>query len=170
MKNDLYNSVSYRLVHGDLFESIKKHTSDILVPHVVDNSGKFNSGFASAVEKNYPIVKANYEMLATYKLGENQFIKVETGKRNIVFVNMIAQNSNSKRSKRQINYLSLVKCMAGVGTYIRNSCSEIDSKKIEIHAPKFGCGYAGGNWNFISDLIDDIWVDFTTFVYSPKRD
>lgn len=171
MKNNLHNIASYKLIFGDLFESIKKQHTDAIVPHVVSNSGKFSSGFAAAVEKNYPIVKANYEMLSTYKLGENQFIKIDAGnRRSIIFVNMIAQNSNARRGKRQLNYLSLVKCMALISTYIRNNYSEIDSNKVEIHAPKFGCGFAGGNWNFISDLIDDVWGDYTTYVYTPKRD
>lgn len=137
---------------------------------MVATSGGFNSGFASVIEKNYPIVKANYELSTSYKLGENQFIKIDsTNKRNIVFVNMICQNS-AKRGKRQLNYLALVKCMASISNYIRNNYSEFDSNKIEIHSPKFGCGSSGGNWNFISDLIDDIWGDFSTYVYSPKKE
>lgn len=171
MRNNLHNAFSYKLIFGDLFESIKKAHTDILVPHLVSNSGRFSSGFSSAVEKNYPIVKANYELISVHKLGDNQIIKIDAGnRRNIIFVNMIAQNINVRKGKRQINYLSLVRCMAGISSYIKNNYSEIDSNKIEIHAPKFGCGIAGGNWNFISDLIDDVWEDFTTYVYSPKRD
>jgi hypothetical protein len=170
MKNNLHANTSYISVFGDLFENIKKQQADIIIPHVVANTNGFNSGFAVAVERNYPIVKANYDLLTTYKLGEDQFIKIESGnKRNIVFVNMIAQNSNARRGKRQLNYLSLVKCMASIGTYIRNNYSEFDSNKIEIHAPKFGCGVSGGNWNFISDLIDDIWGDFATYIYTNRN-
>jgi hypothetical protein len=36
---------------------------------------------------------------------------------------------------------------------------------VQIHAPKFGCGLAGGNWNFIQDLITDIWKNIQVFVY-----
>lgn len=169
MKNNTHNA-SYNLIFGDLFDSISKHSADIIIPHVVSNVGGFNSGFASLIEKNYPIVKANYDLLAIHKLGEDQFIKIDAGgKRKLIFVNMIAQNSNVKRGKRQLNYFSLVKCMGGVYSYIKNNYSEFDSNKVEIHSPKFGCGIAGGNWNFISELIDDVWGDFSTFVYCPKR-
>jgi hypothetical protein len=173
MKNaNLQNDTTYRLVFGDLFDFVKKNTSaDIIIPHVVNNSGSFNSGFAAAVEKYYPIVKANYDLMTLYKLGDNQFIKIDAGnKRNIVVVNMIAQNSNTKKKlRRQLNYFSLVKCMAGVNHYIKNNYSEFDANKFEIHAPKFGCGTSGGNWNFISDLIEDIWGGYSVCVYSPKR-
>lgn len=169
MKNNIHNNTSYKLIFGDLFENIKKQQSDIIIPHVVATTGGFNSGFALVVEKNYPIVKANYELSTMYKLGESQIIKIDSqNKRNIIFVNMICQNHN-KKAKRQLNYLALVKCMANVSNYIRNNYSEFDSNKVEIHAPKFGCGTSGGNWNFISDLIDDIWGDFSTYIYCPKR-
>ena len=55
MRNELHNDTSYKLVFGDLFESIKKNNCDIIIPHVVANSGGFRSGFASIVEKNYPL-------------------------------------------------------------------------------------------------------------------
>jgi hypothetical protein len=41
-----------------------------------------------------------------------------------------------------------------------------NNENIEIHAPKFGSGLAGGNWNFISDLIEDIWGKYNVFIYN----
>ena len=38
--------------------------------------------------------------------------------------------------------------------------------KIEIHAPKFGTGSAGGDWKIIKQLIDDSWGSINTFIYS----
>jgi hypothetical protein len=32
-------------------------------------------------------------------------------------------------------------------------------KDSDIYAPKFGSGLAGGNWEFIEELIDEILVD-----------
>ena len=39
---------------------------------------------------------------------------------------------------------------------------------VQIHAPKFGSGLAGGNWNFISCLIEDIWDGIPVFIYDLK--
>lgn len=161
-----------RIVYGDIFDHIKRNDScDIIVPHVVNNAGHFDSGFASALARNYPIVKANYELLSIYKLGENQVIKIdEDKKRNLIFVNMIAQNGlPSKKNTRPLNYLSLVKCMALLNNFIKNNYNSIDSNKLEIHAPKFGAGSSGGNWSFISNLIEDIWSDHQVFIHIPKR-
>ena len=43
------------------------------------------------------------------------------------------------------------------------------SENIEIHCPKFGSGLAGGNWNFISDLIDDVWGRYNVTVHILDR-
>jgi hypothetical protein len=45
------------------------------------------------------------------------------------------------------------------------SKNNIEDIKYEIHAPKFGSGLAGGNWNFIENLIEDIWIDIPVYIY-----
>jgi hypothetical protein len=54
--------------------------------------------------------------------------------------------------------------MVGVGKYIQNNFDK--ESKIQIHAPKFGCGLAGGNWNFIENLIQDIWNSYNITIYN----
>jgi len=77
MKTNVRPNSPY-IVYDDIFEFINNNTStDIIVPHIVNNVGSFDSGFATAVARNYPIVKANYELMGVYKLGENQVIKID---------------------------------------------------------------------------------------------
>jgi hypothetical protein len=57
--------------------------------------------------------------------------------------------------------------MIDVNTFCKNLANSTESR-VEIHAPKFGSGLAGGNWLFISDLIDDIWGNINTFIYIKK--
>ena len=171
MKNSQQFS-KYNLVFGDLFQEIKKFDGDVLIPHVVGNESYFNadSGFANILSKNYPIVKANYELKVSHKLGDCQFIDIDAKNKNkFIFVNMVAQNIN-KKSSRKINYLALVKCMIQVNSYIKTKYASLDANKVSICTPKFGCGSSGGgNWNFISDLIEDIWGDFQVYVYTPRK-
>lgn len=167
MKSAIFKK--YKLIYGDIFETINKLNKniDIIIPHVCNNSGKFDTGFSSILEKKYPEVKMNYELLHSYKLGENQKIKVN----NLIFINMICQNGSiNKNNPRPLNYFSLVKCMSDVGHFIKNNYSDSDIKELQIHCPKFGAGSSGGNWNFISDLIEDIWGTLNVSVYSHKRE
>jgi hypothetical protein len=92
-------------------------------------------------------------------------------KHKVFFVNMIAQNGIKNQSNpRPLNYFGLVKAMNNlsifISDYIKNSNK---SEKVEIHCPKFGSGLAGGDWNFISYLIDDIWNKTPVIVYNYNR-
>jgi hypothetical protein len=77
---------------------------------------------------------------------------------------MIAQNGTiSPSNQRPLNYYSLCKSMSDVVSFIKNKFR--NDQSVEIHAPKFGCGLAGGNWNFIQELIKDIWKNQKIFIY-----
>lgn len=169
------------VVHGDLFDSISKYINDpkygyhIIVPHVCNNVNLFGAGFAAAVANRYPIVKENYHLLGSTFLknhmGYTQFVDVTKNKLSgcrLIFANMIAQNGTiSSTNPRPLNYYALVHSMANVSQYIR---SKFDSDNpVQIHAPKFGCGLAGGDWNFISDLIKDIWNNHQTIIYEYNK-
>jgi hypothetical protein len=145
--------------------------STVIVPHVCNNSNAFGAGFAGEVAHIYPEVKANFHMLGQQaKLGHSQFITVKTDpkyRHKIIFANMIAQNKLiNNQNKRPLNYAALVYCMNQVRTICKNMQDGTEKSKVEIHAPKFGSGLAGGNWNFISDLINDIWFDLPVYIYS----
>ena len=58
--------------------------------------------------------------------------------------------------------------MREVSDYIQFNTGFINNQeKIEIHCPKFGSGLAGGNWEFIKDLIEDIWGRYFVTIYNP---
>lgn len=143
----------------------------VVVPHVCNNVNAFGAGFAGQVAKLYPEVKANFHLLGSKsKLGTTQFVisKIDNHyKHSIIFANMIAQNGLiSNKNTRPLNYYALGHCMNDVKLYIKNLKIHNENNPVEIHAPKFGSGLAGGNWNFISDLIEDIWSEFTVYIYS----
>lgn len=144
--------------------------SSVIVPHVCNNVNAFGAGFAGQVAQIYPEVKANFHMLGHQsKLGNVQFINVQSDKKyrhSIIFANMIAQNKLiSEKNKRPLNYAALVYCMNQVRSYAKHLQTASDTTRVELHCPKFGSGLAGGNWNFISELINDIWYDMDIFIY-----
>lgn len=160
----------------DIFDSIKQRTlskelgSTVIVPHVCNNVGVFGAGFAAAVRNRFPVVATNFELLGKQnKLGYVQYISVfkePSYGHEIIFANMIAQNGIiSYKNKRPLNYEFLVKCMIDV----RNHIKTLDKDCIEIHCPQFGSGLAGGNWEFISMLIDDIWKSISVNVYKKSK-
>jgi hypothetical protein len=170
--------------NADIFAIIKERTKakelgcTVFVPHVCNNIDTFGAGFAAQVSDRYPEVKANYHMLGKKflreNLGHSQVIKVyehEQYRHKLYFVNMIAQNGiKHAKNPRPLNYAALVRSMSQLAYFI-NKNTEFTNKQenIEIHAPKFGSGLAGGNWNFIEDLIQDIWGRYQVFVYNHHQ-
>lgn len=176
INKNVVNSFSF-IKNQNIFElinnriSLGANGSTVIVPHVCNNINAFGAGFAGEVANIYPEVKANFHMLGQQaKLGHTQFISVKTDpkyRHQIIFANMIAQNKLiNSQNKRPLNYAALVYCMNQVKTFAKNMQQGIEKTKVEIHAPKFGSGLAGGNWNFISDLINDIWFDLPVYIYS----
>lgn len=175
-KNKQPKNIIY--VKGDIFDNLphyvhSKHDGcSVIVPHVCNNVGAFGAGFVSAINNKYPIVRENYSLLGKnflrQNLGYTQYVEVLSDKvynHKLIFANMIAQNGLiSNKNPRPLNYYALVKCMASVGKYVQTNFSQ-DTRPPQIHCPKFGCGLAGGNWNFIADLIEDIWKNISVFVY-----
>lgn len=159
-------------IKSNIFDVSKNRVNDkfsgctVIIPHVCNNIGLFGAGFCHAVRNEYPVVASNYELLGKkIKLGYVQYVKViedPTYKHELIFANMIAQNGTiGKNNFRPLNYESLVRCMINV----RETIKGLDKEKTEIHCPRFGSGLAGGNWNFIEDLIEDIWSSYNICIY-----
>lgn len=171
------------IVYQNLFSSVNTiiHSDhrgcSIMVPHVCNNIDVFGGGFTAGISKYYPIVKENYHLLGNHflknksSLGYVQYVEADknhTYGHKLIFANMIAQNGTiSPNNPRPLNYGALVKSMISVLSYINN---HFDSDTpVQIHAPKFGSGLAGGNWNFIEELIKDIWNQHTVIIYDLKK-
>ena len=183
-KTDIDNT-RYTIVKNiDIFSMIQnrinaKHDgSTVFVPHVCNNIDLFGAGFAGQVGDKFPTVKTNYHLLGknflSKNMGYSQILKTketEPYKHKLYFVNMIAQNGiKSRTNPRPLNYYGLVKSMVSISKYMENNTGlSNNSENVEIHCPRFGCGLAGGSWDFISDLIDDIWGKYKVFVYLPKN-
>jgi len=161
-----------RVVNDEIFSTATQTVeagnlgSTIIIPHVCNNVRGFGSGFALSVLNKYPEVAQNFDMISKPTLGYVQYVPVLRAKlhnHSLVFANMIAQNGIiGNKNPRPLNYEALINCMVNVRTYINSTALD----KVEIHCPKFGSGLAGGNWAFISDLIDDIWKNISVVVYN----
>jgi hypothetical protein len=174
----------YSVSSQDIFHVSKERVNaqhngaTVIIPHVCNNVDAFGAGFASCVAQEFPSVKADYHLLGKSflknNLGYTQFIKVYEEpkyRHRLVFANMIAQNGIiSSTNDRPLNYLALAKCMVSVSKYINDNTDFLQNKhSVEIHAPKFGSGLSGGNWAFISDIIEDIWSSYNICIHIPKN-
>lgn len=146
----------------------------VIIPHICNNIDVFGGGFSGDLAKKFPQVQDNFHLLGKKaQLGYVQTILVHENKargNKLYVANMIAQAGiKNHLNPRPINYGSLAHCMTEVASRAKALLlnSPEDIPRVEIHAPKFGSGLAGGNWDFISLLIEDIWSYFEVNIYTP---
>jgi hypothetical protein len=150
----------------------EQNGTTVIIPHVCNNINLFGAGFAAQVAEKFPVVKDNFHLLGkTAKLGQVQHVLVAHNKsygHRLYVSNMIAQNGiKNTKNQRPINYGALVYCMNDIKNFISQLKKNGEVNKVQIHAPKFGSGLAGGDWTFIANLIEDIWTNTEVYVYLP---
>lgn len=181
METKFQNKFKYNIKYSqkDIFAisnnrvTAKENGSSVIIPHVCNNVNAFGAGFADAVARKFPIVKQNFHLLRQPVIGQNQNISVLNNKEyghELIIVNMICQTGLvGPKNQRPLNYGALAVCMYSVKNLFRSIQHRSDTNAVEIHAPKFGSGLAGGDWRFIEQLIHDIWSDCPVYIYTPAN-
>lgn len=136
------------------------------IAHGVNCQNTMGSGVAKALFDKWPQVKEQYhsfmqegfsfnrskeDFLGTYQ----DAIEVEPGK---YVLNLFTQLNYGYDGTRFVNYNAVL-------TSLRLSLYRYEIKQIAI--PKIGCGLAGGNWEFMEQLLTDAFYkwDVEFWVY-----
>lgn len=134
-----------------------------VIPHIVNNIGKWGKGFVLAVSKRWkgPAQlyrawhKAGSDDGVPFALGEVQFVQVEP---DLWIANMVAQEGIGMANGPPIRYEALEKCLVKVAAFAKD-------KGASLHGPRFGSGLAGGQWSRIEQLINTHWTDLNVTIY-----
>lgn len=140
------------LLHGDALDP-RGTGSRIIAQIVNDKTPNWGAGFARAVRTKYPSVQEEFRKWClmdpdNLTLGKTHVSQVSD---DLYIVNMIAQHGYGDSAKPRIRYAALNSCLRHLKEIAVN-------KGATVHMPRIGTGYAGGNWPFISELIDEMLV------------
>jgi len=132
------------------------------------------SGLAKQIRNKYPNVYEEYVNLINwakdeYKrgyskkeslLGSIQFINCSDGK---VIANLFGQEGYG-RDKRYTDYDALRSSL--IGLYESVTCNYNTSYGETIAIPyNLGCGLAGGDWNIVYKMIEEVFNDYNVTIY-----
>lgn len=132
--------------YGDILTTKAKY-----IAHCVNAQHAMNSGVARAIRERYPKSYDDY-MSSALKLGKVILSKNEP--HNILHI--VGQEYYGRElGRRYVDYVALRR---GIAT-INKNISE------PIAFPMIGCGLAGGNWNIVSDIIEEESTNFQPIVY-----
>ena len=143
-------------IKGDIFDS----NADVII-HQVNCQGEMNSGVAKQVREKYTWVYGKYKQTCDKckksrqkMLGRCQEVFIDE---NRVVVNMFAQKDFGYDGKLYTDYEALESCLRVVNDVYRGKSVAIPYL--------MGCHRGGGNWDYVSRLIETALVDCDVTLY-----
>ena len=155
---------------GDVTTPQKISEDEIVyLPHVCNDIGGWGAGVVLAISRKWRGPEEVYKSFirrngqGEQNLGNVEFwdSRVNGWPEDTIVCNMVAQHDyQSDENPRPINYIALAKCMGKVEEVLTIRKRVLgNARPIRIHCPKFGSDLAGGNWDFILNLIEDAWLN-----------
>ena len=122
-----------------------------ILAHVVnDATPNWGAGFGKAIQVKWPEVQSEFrnawEHKSRMRLGEVYF---STPENNLTLCQMVCQHGYGPSPTPRLRYASLKDCLK----LLRDTAL---SRNATIHMPRIGTGEAGGTWNLVSALIDEV--------------
>jgi O-acetyl-ADP-ribose deacetylase (regulator of RNase III) len=137
-----------------------------IIVHVCNNIGAWGKGFVMALSAKWSKPEENFRWWAShgiagnYYLGQIQYVQVED---DIWVANMVAQNGvRSEDNPKPIDYNALTNCLANIAL-------SADVEGASIHMPRIGCGLAGGDWDIVESIINNLMPDIPVTVYDLEQ-
>jgi O-acetyl-ADP-ribose deacetylase (regulator of RNase III) len=143
-----------KYVKGDLFLA-----PQTIIAHGCNCKGGFGSGVAKTMSQKHPEARSQYLRKFNsvgWKLGDIQYVK-SNGK---VIANCATQYDygSPKGGAVYVDYDSIKTCMEK----LKKVCVE---NKLSVAIPKIGAGLAGGDWDIIEKIINEVFFDLDIYVY-----
>lgn len=143
-------------------------TELLYIAHGVNCQNTMGSGVAKVLFTAHPEIKNEYHRFCLWNLkhegigarllGQVHEVAIEIN--NKWCFNLFTQEHYGYNGNRYVNYKAVVDCFKALSQY---------DLKGPIAIPKIGCGLAGGNWNFMEQLINDTVGDtLEIWVYEPE--
>jgi len=133
-----------KTIKGDLVELAKNGEFDVIA-HGTNCFCTMGAGIAKSLRQEFPAVyKADLKTKKgdLNKLGTCCFVHIDN---EFTIVNAYIQYDYGRDGKK-VNYDAVRSCMKSIKKHFPNA---------KIGLPKIGAGLAGGDWNVISEIIEE---------------
>lgn len=135
-------------IQGNILDTELKY-----IAHGVNSQDVMGSGVAKVLFKKYPDVKKRYHEYCNVVEIERRLESVcstQIQKDGKVIFNMFTQYNYGYDGKRYVNYAAIVQCLTKI----------VNQGTVKVLAiPRIGFGLAGGDWEIVKQLINDVTQD-----------
>lgn len=157
------NRIQYR--RGDATDPRETEGYRIIAHLVNDKTPNWGGAFARALKQKWIEAQDDFKQWATADKGNLSLgrLRVSEVANELAVATMVAQHGYGESAKPRIRYGALKTAL--------DDLAEIAiHHRATIHMPRIGTGQAGGNWDIISELIDDALCahGIKVFVYTPN--
>jgi O-acetyl-ADP-ribose deacetylase (regulator of RNase III) len=147
--NAATSSPSIQYLKGDATRP-RGTSARIIVQVVNDKAITWGKGFSVAVRKKWPEAHKDFtrwvfEHRPEFKIGNVHVTKLEDS---VELISLVAQHGYGPSLFPRIQYSALETCLSRVAAQAQQTGAS-------VHMPRIGCGEAGGDWNIVSELIDE---------------
>lgn len=151
-----------RYIKGDATDPIVKDGLRIIL-HICNDQGGWSEGFVLSLSSRWKEPESIYKAAKQYNLGTIQTTLVDQSDSPIIVCNMIAQhNYKTKDNPIPLRMEALYTCLYKLNDYCMKRLKTSD---ITLHAPRFGCGLAGGRWIDIEKLLNELFKGIDIYIY-----
>lgn len=148
-----------KIVEGNILDAHEDVTC-----HQVNCMGIMGSGLAKQIRNKYPEVFIEYyayckrHEILEQMMGVAQHVKCYDGK---IIANLFGQFRYG--TDRQYTDYAALECA------LRNMKQYAQSNQLSIAIPyQIGCGLAGGNWDIVNKIIEEVFNDYNVTIYKLK--
>ncbi|MEX0597809.1 MAG: macro domain-containing protein [Candidatus Paceibacterota bacterium] len=148
-----------KIVNGNILRA-----KEDIIGHQVNCLGKMGAGLAKQIRAKYPKVYQEYKDICRKRKPEDllsltQFVNVEDK----TIVNIFSQLNYGTQSI-QTDYVALEKCLYSILHNVTVSYCKLYNKSIALPYG-IGCGLAGGDWDKVYKMIDEVFKDYEITLY-----
>jgi len=143
-----------KIVDGDILQA-----SENIIAHQVNCMGVMGGGIAKQIREKYPNVFDQYRKFFVNNkftaLGKCQIVKTEDNK---YIANLFGQNKYG-RDKQYTDYDALKDSLFSLKVSAKDH-------NMSIAIPfNIGCGLAGGDWDIVYKMIEEVFHDYDVTLY-----
>lgn len=124
------------------------------IVHIVNDANMWGAGFVLALSKRWPWLKPDYHSWMSKQpkpvLGHVYSVKVET---DVTIIHLIGQHGvRHVGGAPPVRYDAIARGFACIEDMMWGG-------RVSIHAPRLGCGLAGGEWSKVEPLLQQHFID-----------
>jgi O-acetyl-ADP-ribose deacetylase (regulator of RNase III) len=152
-----------RIIEGDILES----NADIIF-HQVNCQGVMGSGLAKQIRDKYPNVYQDYKNYCNQHKPEELLGTICCSRYNELncICNVFGQ-LNYGTNKVQTDYAAVKKALFVQRRILKDLYWQYPNCKLAFPY-KMGCGLAGGDWNIVYEIIEEVFGDYSVTIYKYK--